>query len=325
MSRNIPGRPSPTSSRGLPARLHSGPWVGLCLALLTGVGFAAWPAWAAPTVLVTVKPVHSLVAGVMAGIGDPALLLPAGATPHSYSLRPSDARKLARADLVIRIGPVLEGFLDRPLANIARRARVITLMRDAKMRLIRHPAQDGPDTHRDNAQLEADPHIWLDPENSRRIVRRVAQALTRLDPDNRARYAANSEQLLARIGRLDRALSTTLAPIRETPYIVFHDGYRYFERYYRLNRVAAITVSPERAPGARRLRRIRDVIRVAGVKCVFTEPQFSPALARALMRGTDARRGILDPLGVAVPPGPDAWFDIMRGLAASLRRCLTDG
>jgi zinc transport system substrate-binding protein len=265
------------------------------------------PAIAAPNVLVTIKPVHSLVAGVMDGVGKPALLLPAGATPHSYSLRPSDARKLARADLVIRVGPGLETFLTKPLANIAKRARVITLMRDS---------------HGDH---KSDPHIWLDPDQARRIVRQVTVAIRRLDPENSGSYDANARKILARIVRLDMAIATKLEPVRATPYIVFHDGYRHFERHFGLNHVAAIAVSPELKPGARRLRKIRDMIRAKSVKCVFTEPQFSPALARALTRDTDTRIAKLDPLGANIPPGPDAWFKIMRGLAASLRRCLSGG
>jgi zinc transport system substrate-binding protein len=273
--------------------------------LLCVVLFSALPAAAAPSVLVTVKPVHSLVAGVMAGIGEPALLLPAGASPHSYSLRPSDARKLARADLIIRVGPALETFLAKPLANIARRGHVITLMGD-----------NGPN---------ADPHIWLDPNHARRIVRQVTVAIRRLDPVNAARYDLNARKLLARIVQLDTAIAASLELVRAVPYIVFHDGYGYFERHFGLYHVAAIAASPDRKPGARRLRRIRDIIRAQGAKCVFTEPQFSPALARALTRDTDARMAALDPLGEDIAPGPDAWFKMMRRLAGSLRRCLSGG
>ncbi len=262
-------------------------------------------ALAAPSVLVTVKPVHSLVAGIMEGVGEPALLLPAGASPHSYSLRPSDARKLARADLIIRVGPALETFLARPLANIARRAHVITLMRD-----------NGRD---------ADPHIWLDPDEAGRIVTRVTAALGRADPDNAQRYDENGRKTRARINRLDAEIAASLKPVRSLPYIVFHDGYRYFEQHYGLNHVAAIAASPDRKPGARRLRGIRDIIRAEGAKCVFTEPQFSPSLARALTRDADVRLAALDPLGVDIAPGPDGWFKMMRRLAGSLRACLSDG
>ncbi len=271
------------------------------------LGLTAGTAQTAPSVLVTVQPVHSLVAGVMDGVGAPALLLPAGATPHSYSLRPSDARKLARADLVIRVGQALETFLTKPLANIATRARVITLMRT------------GRDDH------STDPHIWLDPNQARRIVRQVTVAIRRLDPENAGVYDSNARKTLARIVRLDTAIAADLETVRTTPYIVFHEGYRHFERHFRLKNVAAITVSPEKKPGARRLRRIRAIIGAQNIKCVFAEPQFSPSLARAITRGTNARVASLDPLGAGIRPGPDAWFKLMRGLAATLRACLSAG
>lgn len=283
---------------------------GLCLLLFTEA------ARAAPIVVVTVGPVHSLVAGVMAGTGTPRLLLPAGATPHAYSLRPSAARMLATADVVIRVGPALEAFLDRPLARLARRTLVVTLMKDSGLRLRRAGSDHG------HEGTNADPHVWLDPENARRIVRHAARVLARIDPDAANRYAANARDVVTRIDRLDSEIVGILAPVRQIPFVVFHDAYGYLENRYGLNRIAAIAIAADRAPGARHLSRIRDTIRASRARCVFAEPQFRPALIEALTRGTTARTGILDPLGADLPPGADAWFALMRGLANSLRRCL---
>ncbi len=285
-----------------------------------GVAGAVWlmasdAAQATPRVVVTVKPVHALAAGVMRGAGKPSLLLPGGATPHTYALKPSAARMLARADLVVRVGPTLEAFLDRPLATLARRARVVTLIENAGLDLIRTP----------ESHDETDPHVWLDPANARRIATHMASVLSELDPDNANRYQVNLLGVQARIDALDKSLHAVLAPVRARPFVVFHDGYGYFERAYGLNRVAAVTLAPERAPGARRLREIRGIIRNAGAICVFAEPQFRPALITTLARGTSARIATLDPLGAAIPPGTEAYFTLMRALAASLRRCLAAG
>ncbi len=285
------------------ARVFAGAVAGLCAMLLAAT------ARAAPVVVVTVGPVHSLVAGVMAGIGAPRLLLPAGATPHLYSLRPSAARMLASADLVIRVGPALEAFLDRPLARLARRARVVTLMKDAGL-VLRRTAGN------------ADPHVWLDPENARRIVRHTARVLGEIDPGAADRYAANAREMAARIDRLDSEIAGLLAPVRRVPFVVFHDAYGYLENRYGLNRIAAVSLAADRAPGARRLRDIRAAIRDGRARCVFAEPQFRPALIEALTRGTAAHTGILDPLGADIPPGPDSWFTLMRRLANALRHCL---
>jgi zinc transport system substrate-binding protein len=139
---------------------------------------------------------------------------------------------------------------------------------------------------------------------------------------NRDRYAANAVRLAARIDALDAELKGALAPVRDVPYVVFHDAYQYLERRYALRVVGSIAVSPERRPGARRVREIREKIRRLGARCVFGEPQFPSALLGTLIEGTDARVGTLDPLGADLPAGPDAYFTLMRNLGASLASCL---
>ena len=81
-----------------------------------------------PAVVTSIKPVHSLVAGVMQGIGTPALIVEGGGSPHTYSLRPSNARALQGADVIFWIGPGLEAFLDRPIDSLGDTARVVSLM-----------------------------------------------------------------------------------------------------------------------------------------------------------------------------------------------------
>lgn len=147
-------------------------------------------------------------------------------------------------------------------------------------------------------------------------------ALTRVDPANGTGYAANGERLAARIVALDAELRRILAPVREVPYVVLHDAYGYFERRYGLFQVAALAPDPGRKPGARRLSEVRRKIEALGVRCVFTEPQFEPALVKTVIEGTGARTGVLDPLGAALAPGPEAYFALMADLAASFRDCL---
>jgi zinc transport system substrate-binding protein len=153
----------------------------------------------------------------------------------------------------------------------------------------------------------------------------MAETLSEADPGNAAIYQANAKRLAARITALDRALAAELAPIRDVPYVVFHDAYHYFEKHYGLSAAGSITISPEQPPGARRLSEIRDKIARLQVRCVFAEPQFEPTLVETVREGTAARTGVLDPLGAALPSGPDLYFEVMRGLARSLRGCLAEG
>jgi zinc transport system substrate-binding protein len=284
-------------------------------------------------VVVSVKPLHGLVAAVMEGTGAAPLLLVTGAgSPHGTSLRPSQARALREADLVFWIGPQMEGFLQRPLQALAGGARVVTVMADADLSLLPrraggawddHGAEAGHDHEADEAEAALDPHVWLDPANARRIVAAVGAALSDADPAEAETYGANAARMEARLTQLDAALEARLAPLRKVPFVVFHDAYQYLEHRYGLSPLGAITVSPERLPGARRLSEIRARVAALGARCVFGEPQFEPGMAKALLGGT-ARFAELDPLGAAIPAGPDAYPQIMESLADALAACLTE-
>ena len=256
----------------------------------------------APAVVVSVKPLHAIVAAVMAGIAPPRLLIKGGASPHDYAMRPSDAAALHEADLIVWVGEAFEMFLVKPLEALAGDAEVVTLMTLA-----------GPG---------GDPHIWLDPAMAREIAERVAAVLSRLDRHNRNRYQANSADFSARLVLLDNRLRAILAPVADRPYLVYHDAYGYFERRYGLAMAGAVTISPQKKPSAKRIVALRQTIRATGALCLFGEPQFTSPLLDTLIEGGNARIGVLDPLGAAIPPGPEAYFTLMTNLADDLRKCL---
>jgi zinc transport system substrate-binding protein len=290
------------------------------LAFAAGLIVAAFPVQAAPKVVATIAPVHSLVSGVMAGVAAPGLLLPGGASPHSYALKPSDARMLATADLIVAVGPTLESFLEKPLAHLARRARIVMLMHDAGIDLLTTSGH-----HHDQAsRTDANPHIWLDPANAIRIVDRVATVLAELDSANAGRYRSNQTATIARLRALDRSLEATLAPVRGTPFMASHDAYAYLVSRYGLNMVGAFHPTPERAPGARHLSALRKRMARLGVRCVFSEPQFASRTVAASVRRAGARSAVLDPLGADITPGPAAYGIVMRRLAAALAGCLLE-
>lgn len=287
---------------------------------------------APPRVVVSIAPVHGLVAAVMAGVGAPALLLPAGASPHGHALRPSQLHELEHASLVIWVGEALEPYLARALAAPVGGRRALALMDSAQVRV--WPARSGGLLHGEaappsayaaarHAHAHADPHLWLEPHNARAIVALAARELGAIDTANAQRYADNAAQVSVRIDALEREIAARLRSLRDAPYVVFHDAYQGFEKSFGLNPVAVVTVVPGRAPGARRLAAIRERIVASGARCVFAEPQFEPRLVGTIIEGTGARGGVLDPLGAGIAPGPDAWFELMRALADALHACLS--
>jgi zinc transport system substrate-binding protein len=283
---------------------------------------------AQPKVVVSIKPIHALVAGVMAGVGEPGLIVAGSSSPHVYTLRPSDARKIEAADLVFWIGPILEGFLAKPLASLAGNADIVELDHVPGIALL--PARQGGDWEADEDEhhraaasaTEQDGHLWLDPANAKAIVRVAAVKLAALDPANAERYRSNAAALEQRLDALDAGLRQRLAAVHHAPFVVFHDAYQYFERRYGLTAIGSITVSPEHLPGAQRIQAIHGKVTALGARCVFSEPQFEPRLVQTVIEGTPARTAVLDPEGAALKAGPELYFTLMDGLADALVTCL---
>ncbi|MFP4244527.1 MAG: zinc ABC transporter substrate-binding protein [Ectothiorhodospira sp.] len=298
------------------------------------LALATWSAaGATPRVVTSIPPIHNLVHGVMAGVGEPVRLVPPGASPHNYRLKPSDMRQLHQADVMVWIGPEMETFLARPLATAPDELTRVTLMEDVD--LVLHPRREGGvwadpahdegggGDHDAHGEEDTDTHIWLSPENAARITRHVARVLAGVDPEHADRYRANRDRILGRLEELDDRLRERLDPLRDRPFIVFHDAYQYFERHYGLNPAGSITLDPSRSVGARRIQAIRDRIRESRALCVFVEPQFEPDLVETLVEGTDARTGVLDPLGAERPPGEESYYRLLEALGEQLVDCLT--
>jgi len=281
-----------------------------------------------PKVAVSIKPLHSLLSNILLGIAEPQLIVSAAGSPHGYNLRPSEARALQQAELIVWVGPELESFMVKPLANIAPDTPRLTLLHDLPELTI-YPARSGGQwaTHHDHEHTHdhldtSDPHLWLSPKNAAIITRAVTQKLVAIDPANSSRYQQNRDLLLSRLLQLDRKINRRLAGFKQVKYIVFHDAYQYFEKEYQLSPVGALAIDPERRPGARRLAELKKTIETTKVVAVFSEPQFEPRLVRILTEGTTLRTGILDPLGADLAPGVDHYFALMEQLTTALEKGL---
>lgn len=297
-----------------------------CVAGLPGIAAAG-----GADVVVTIKPIHSLVARVMEGVGAPLLLVDGGASPHSFSLRPSQVQAIDAADVFIRVSERLEPFTGKLVRALPERVELVTLVDAPGVRLL-DQRQNGSferDEHEGHAlhpaaseHATADSHIWLDPDNARAIGNYVASVLGARFPEHAARFKANAERLNADIEALTAELSETTQPLRHKPFVVFHDAYQYFDRRFDLDAVGSITVSPDVQPSAKRLIELRSRIRELNAVCVFAEPLFQPRLVAVLTEGTDARSGTLDPEGLSLTAGPQLYFALMRNLASGLKACL---
>ncbi|MEL0628203.1 zinc ABC transporter substrate-binding protein [Psychromonas aquatilis] len=353
-----------------------------------------------PQVVVSIKPIHSLVSGVMEGVATPTLLVKKG-SPHAYTLRPSEASALANADLVIWVGHEMESFLEKPLETVAGNAQKLTLSEQLASSLLttrtgtewedehdhsehdhaahegehehdeehaahegehdhdeEHAAHEGDHDHdeehaaheddhdhdEDHAAHEGehdhdeehaahegehaheaghhhgamDLHLWLDPKIAQKIVIESAKKLIEIDPEHSLQYQKNADNLTARLMTLDQQLAEKVAPVKAVPYLAFHSAYQYFETAYGLNAVGSVTIDPDRKPGAKGISEIRQRVKEAGAKAVFSEPQFESSLVQTIIEGTGATTGILDPLGSDIEQGPEAYFTLLNNLTDNL-------
>ena len=291
------------------------------------------------SVVTSIKPVHSLVSGVMQGVGSPTVIIEGAGSPHTYSLKPSQAKQLQDADLVFWMGDELEPFLRGPIQNIAKNAKSIKLIEAHGLKKIKfreggmfdeHDDHDdhehdkhAKDDHDDHGHGEYDPHVWLDPINAKAIVHEIEEALVKADPKNAKEYKANADRIAGELDQLVKELRAQFQPVQQKGFIVFHDAYQYFEQRFGVSAIGSITVSPEVMPGAERVSELRNKIRGLKATCIFSEPQFEPKLVRTLVEGTGARAGVLDPLGASLTKGPNLYFQLVREMARSLKECLS--
>ncbi len=299
-------------------------------------------------VVTTIKPIHALASAVMQGVGVPRVLIDGSGSPHTFTLKPSDAKTLSAATVFLRVSEGLEPFTIRIVASLPKTVRVVTLENTPGLTL--HPLRTGATFEADDdepapgkaaqkgaakavwghqqhrplpsASPAMDGHIWLNPANARVLAGAIAEVLAEADPGHAAAFRANAQDVSRRLLQLDGELAAALEPVKGRPYIVFHDAYQYLEHRYGLTPAGSVTLSPDVPPSAKRLTELRHKIANLKAACVFAEPQFTPKIVETIIEGTATRRGTLDPLGAAIPAGPEQYFTLLRALAADLKSCL---
>ncbi len=294
--------------------------------------------WAAstlepPKVVVSIKPLQALVAGVMAGVEEPQLLLPPGANPHSHALRPSEARRLSKADLVFWVGPELEGFLGTVLMRLMSQEQHIAVSRLPGVRHLnsRSPGiwlntpelRDHNHRHDHHSSSMMDPHIWLDPQNALAMVDGIAAALSHRYPHLAQRFEQNRIKQVHELQVLHDQLIRRMKQVRTKPFLVYHDAFQYFEKRYGLKGVGSVTLHPDQPPSARRIAKIRKNITPLGIVCLFTEPSFQPRIISTLLEDKSVRTVQLDILGSGSAfSDVNFYVRLMEQLAAAVESCL---
>ena len=293
------------------------------------------------SVVTSIKPLHSLTSYIMEGVGEPELIIDGVASPHNFQIKPSHAKMLQNADLVIWIGEDLESFLPTALKSIPKDAVVFELLDQSGLKKLKFREKNIFEGHDDHGHDEHakkeddhddhghddhghghgsfDPHIWLDPANAKVIVKKITNQLSKIDNDNASTYKANSKKVIKDLDGLIKEVKNEIN--KDASFVVFHDAYQYFEKRFGLSVIGALTVNPDVMPGAEQLSEIREVIEHEKAKCIFSEPQFNPNIINSIASDTGVKTGVLDPLGANIDKGKNMYFDLIKDMSNSLKDC----
>ncbi|MFC0338247.1 zinc transport system substrate-binding protein [Kushneria avicenniae] len=310
-----------------------------------------------PRVAVDIAPIQSLAAQVMGDLGSPEMVMPAGASPHGYSMRPSEASTLDNADVVFWVGPPLTPWLADAINTLAGDAdSVVLLDAPGTTRLDyregatfeshahehehghgdEHDHGDGHDHDHDGGHTHDDshdhdhshshtglnPHAWLDPQNARAWLGVMAKALAEADPEHADTYRHNAQAAQQHLDALIADTEQRLKDDHDTRFIVFHDAYQYFEERFDVHAAGAISIGDASSPGPARIRELQDKVKSLNVQCVFSEPQFNPRMIESIFGDTAINTSIvLDPLGAGIDPGPGLYDALITHIATSIDEC----
>ena len=297
-------------------------------------------------VVASIKPIHSLASYVMDGVGKPDLIVDGYNSPHGFSLKPSHAKMIENADLIIWVGEDLEAFLEKPLNTIAKKAVNIEIMDLSGVKKLKFREKnifEGHDDHghghkekkhddhghkkakhddhghEEHAHGEHDPHVWLDPMNAKVIIKEIEKQLVKLDPDNSSKYKANSKKAQSELDNLTKNIKRDLKG--NLRFVVFLDAYQYFENRFNIKSAGALTLNPEVLPGAKQIAEIQELIEHDNVKCIFSEPQYNPKIIEMLSADMKVSTSVLDPLGADINAGPKMYNNLILQIANSLKDC----
>lgn len=290
-------------------------FIALCLCTLLSVQAQAM------NVLSSVKPINLIVQELTNGVSESSYLVPQSASPHDYALRPSDIKKIKNADMIIWYGNDLEPFLSKVLAD---QKNVITISEFSSVDFY-HFDQHGDDDHAEESghHHNTDPHFWLGPKEALGVAKEITVQLIKIDPLNKDQYKSNLAAFENKLAQAVETISKQLKPVQSKGYFVFHDAYGYFERYFGMNNLGHFTVSPDRKPGAKTLINIKKSLLNQQAVCVFSEPQFEPAIVTTITRGTEVHKGELDPLAIQQADENGAYFIFLSTISNELSRCLS--
>lgn len=276
-------------------------------------------------IVTTNKPIGLIAHDIAGELARVEVLLPDNASPHDYALKPSDIKTLSKAAAVFWVGPEIEPFLTKLLSQNPNALQLMTYPGMPVQHFDDH--QEKPDHKKlddhDHSHQGLDGHIWLGPDQSKMIAKAIALTLIEKDPKNAASYRRNLDNFVKEVETAKINIQSTFDAQPVKGYILFHDGYGYFESAFGLKPTGHITASPERKAGARTLVTIRAALQNKKAQCVFSESQFNPAVIKRIAQDTGAKVVMLDPMAKDLNLDQHRYVDFLMAIGKSYQLCFS--
>jgi zinc transport system substrate-binding protein len=249
-----------------------------------------------PDVVVTIFPVYDIARQIAGDKFEVGLLLPAGASPHTYEPAPSDAKAIADSSMVLAVGGQIDNW-------------VMSLTDESQVTMLDKYVTKLPASEENEEGVTYDPHYWLSTDNALAIGRQITEEFSQLDPKNSDYYFEQYEFFRSEILALQKSMQSATNSLSNRKIATFHNAWQYFAVENNLEIVAVFEEFPGKAPTPLYLANFIDTIKAQLPGAVFTEPQFSDRQLNTLRQAADVNIGILDPIGGL--PGRESYQQLM--------------
>lgn len=275
------------------------------------------------TVVTSIKPLGFIASAIADQVDEVAVIVPDGGSPHQYALKPSDVAAVNQADLVIWVGPELEGFMGGLLKKTQTQNQIaIADLVQVQPLLQKGQAHDHDDHDHAHHHGEYDMHLWLSPEIALQAAEAIHLKLLSIYPDKAQLLDDNLSHFKQRLNQTTETIANQLNNMHNKGYFVFHPAYVYFEDQFQLNHLGSITLNPSVQPGAKTVYEIRQKLKDEQAVCIFSEPQFDDRLLNKIVENSDVKIGKLDPLGINIKLNKDSYSQFLLSVSSQFAQCL---
>jgi ABC-type Zn uptake system ZnuABC Zn-binding protein ZnuA len=285
----------------------------LLAVIIASVALAGCSPKAAPSkdgkmlVLASIAPLGDFARQVGGDRVEVKVMVPPGASPHTYELKPSQLKDMSRARVLVLVGLGLEFWADKAI-SAANNPDLVVVKTSDGLEILQ--GENG----------KGNPHVWLDPINAIHMVELIRDAFVKADPAGKETYEANAKAYIERLKGLDDEIRNRVAGFSQKKFIAFHPAWVYFAKRYGLVQAAVVESIPGREPSPDDIARIVKVARETHARAIFAEPQFSPKAAKVIAEESGAQVVFLDPLGGV--PGRETYIDLMKYNLAQMEKGL---